>query len=97
MEVWRADIITVADDLRELMQQFGIESMAPVDSRADEGALPAMFGVRAPALSRIAMVGGLTRERNGGCIAPSGPREGRTTMSRPPRRRPGQRMGLPAG
>ena len=26
MEVWRADIITVADDLRELMQQFGIES-----------------------------------------------------------------------
>ena len=62
------DIITVADDLRELMQQFGIESMAPVDSRADEGALPAMFGVRAPApgapaLSRIAMVGELTRER----------------------------------
>ena len=63
MEVWRADIITVADDLRELMQQFGIESMAPVDSRADEGTLPAMFGVRAPALSRIAMVGELTRER----------------------------------
>jgi len=31
--------------------------------RADEGALPAMFGVRAPALSRIAMVGELTRER----------------------------------
>ena len=60
MEVWRVDIITVADDLRELMQQFGIESMAPVDSRADEGALPAMFGVRAAApvarLSRIAMV-----------------------------------------
>jgi len=41
--------------------------MTPVDSRADEGALPAMFGVRAAApvarLSRIAMVGELTGER----------------------------------
>jgi len=60
---WWLDLLGVSGLLRA-----DFESMAPVDSRADEGALPAMFGVRAPApgapaLSRIAMVGELTRER----------------------------------
>ena len=33
MEAWRAEIVGVADDLRDLMEHFGIESTGAVESR----------------------------------------------------------------
>ena len=38
MEAWRAEIVGVADDLRELMQHFGVEPGSAVESRVREGA-----------------------------------------------------------
>jgi uncharacterized membrane protein YccC len=39
MDAWRATIVSVADDLRELMQHFGVEPAGAVESRA-RGSLP---------------------------------------------------------
>lgn len=38
MEAWRADIVSVADDLRALVQHFGVDASGAVESRARTGA-----------------------------------------------------------
>ena len=36
MEAWREEIVIVADELRELMEHFGVEATGAVESRASE-------------------------------------------------------------
>jgi len=36
MEAWREDIVTVADELRELMEHFGVDGSGAVESRTRE-------------------------------------------------------------
>jgi hypothetical protein len=52
MEAWRAEIVTVADDLRELMQHFGVEPTTPVESRAEEGVFPQLSMQRTKSSAR---------------------------------------------
>jgi len=40
MEAWRAGIVDVAQELRELMQHFDVDASGPVESRARDGVVP---------------------------------------------------------